>query len=176
MNALRMLLKQLVNRRLDGLFAALLLIGTIGFGDSASWLQPEQDGSPKALFVQPNSKPHDQGTTPKLAYLAVGNGPVVATQPFALTKLMLAKSDLKERTVGGGTGGAADAVHFDAPHQNGIALGTAAVPAGGFGATAPGRSAGAVPEPSEWALIALGLVMAGAMAYRSRKPANNVQA
>lgn len=162
------LLNQLFSRPLDGLLAAFLLVGALGFGDSASVLQAEQDEAPKVLLAQQPAKAPDNAL-PKIDYLSVGQTQGGDSRPYSLIKLLPNSSDQDEHNVGGSIGGGdTKAVHFDVAHQ-GVALGNGAnAPAGGFGAPAPGRSAPAVPEPSEWALIVLGVVMASVMAYRGR--------
>lgn len=176
MNALGTLLGLLAKRRIDGMVAAVLVIGGMGFGGSGSLLQAEQDEAPKVLLAAQQAKLTVVPTTPRIDYLAEGNGPKVVARPFPLTKLMMPRSDGLEKTVGGDPGGpGATPVHFDGRQDQGLALGKgASVPQGGFGASAPGRSAGSVPEPSEWALIAMGIAMVAGMAWWSRNPSRIV--
>ncbi|NKJ02497.1 PEP-CTERM sorting domain-containing protein [Novosphingobium sp. 1748] len=167
------LIQQIAQRRMDLILSAVLVFGGAGLGDKTSWIPPEQEETPSALLAQPkDAAAPAEVVMPQLAYLPTGQRAGGSVGSFPLTNLVFPQTPQGIGARGGQSGAIGNSpVHFDVPRGQGISFGSgAAAPSGGFGAPVQTtQSAPAVPEPSTWALIGIGIVMAAVMALRDRK-------
>lgn len=163
-----------MRHRMDAALVGVLLAGSLGFDDGTTWLEPAPvpAGVGKAFVViAPHHSAHAAPVRlPQLAYAgaplpAMGPGPrftISTGQPSAGDAFVAGN-----RPGGGLALGPQAAPRISAAVPFSLVLGNG--PAQLTGGYAGGHSAPAVPEPSTWALVVLGMVMAGGMARRRRK-------
>ncbi len=169
MNWLSILAKSLAKTRMDAALVVVLLLGSLGVQSGSALLAPEQEAAPKALAVIPKAGPG----IPKLAFQP-GSFGITPNSGANFGRIAAPASGLApvgQGFAGGQSGGGQAPVNRGPIIRQSIALGNAApAPQGGFApASAAARSAPAVPEPSTWALLALGAAMIGWVAYRDRR-------
>lgn len=166
-------LRWLAQHRMDSALVSLLFVGSLGFGDGLHWLQPAAPGAPKAyaVVVPPQATPRAN----PLPNLAIGNAPpanLIGGGPLPTNRLRFAPSGGGTGVTGGGSpGGQLGAQSSLSPTSPAITtrLSFGAAPAAAAGGFAT-RSAPAVPEPSTWALIILGMgAIAGMGWMRNRR-------
>ena len=157
----------IARRRLDAALIGVLLGGSLGFDDGTVWLQPAASpaGGGKAFVViapHHHAGPNTSTDSPQLGYASTPLPGLPAGPRFTITangprdggNLVGAAAPGGGLALGPGGG-----PHIAAALSNGLVFGNA--PAQLNGGYSPGRSAPAVPEPSTWALIALGMAIVG---------------
>ena len=165
----------IAQHRFDAAIAGVLAIGSLGFSDGVSWLPPAPAGPQQAFAViTPHAPPH-LAPAP-LAPLAYGAGNDVlhgsggsSRNYVDATRLILPGAGPGRGAPGGSFDGGPAPSHVDGLKPSGLAFGNGpSALSGGFAAP---RSAPAVPEPSTWALIALGAGLVVAYGRRRTAPA-----
>jgi len=166
----------IARRRLDAALIGVLLGGSLGFDDGTVWLQPAAPptGGGKAFVViapRHHAGPAAPAALQQLGYAAAPLPGLPAGPRFTVTDNGPRDGGnfVGAATPGGGLAlGPGGGPHIAAALSNGLVFGNA--PAQLSGGYTPGRSAPAVPEPSTWALMALGMaIVAGFGRWRARR-------
>lgn len=166
-----------MRHRMDAALVGVLLAGSLGFADGTTWLEPDTtpSGAGKAFVVIAPRRPATPApavTLPNLAYSgAAYAGPGSAPRfTISATTRQPAAGDgfvAGNRPGGGLALGPQVGPRIAIGLPSGLVFGNG--PAQLSGGYAAGHSAPAVPEPSTWALIVMGMGLTAAMARRRRK-------